>query len=496
MTFTINHLKFAFIVLSFNLIHAQTFQSKVVDQNTKEPIPYATIQFAEHSGTISNEEGVFNFTISTPPKLNDSIRVSSMGYEKRSFSLHSKLDSVIYLAPMTIELRSVFLSNKPLDTEEIIKKVKENLDTNFKVEISKKKVFFRQSDLNQMKKVDIAFEKSTIEELNKQLIDSIVGLIPRHSTSYLEALGDLYGNYTKHKLYIDKAAELYDKTKDVSMDGLSEKMERIFKENVKPDSYLKIKSGLFGTKVQLDSLKAESKEDADNKVKVENTNNKDFNKQIKNSIRELYEQLFFKEDSKIDILQKSNRYEFTLTDYTYIDESPVYILKFEPKGKKDFKGTMYVNMDDYAIMRLEFDNVRPIKSFGLLGITFRHNVYKGKMLFQKDVNGGYSPKYLELESGVFFGLDRPLKVIEKNKYVKGRRKQNELSLELDIEMIHRNKYEMVVFDSENISEPSYENAPENKEIKATYLSKYDPDFWQGHNIMEPNAAIQAFMVVE
>lgn len=496
MTSTINYLVITIAIFAANQLSAQTFQSRVLDRETNEPIPFATIQYGEHSGVISNEEGVFNFTIKKKAKITDSVYLSSMGYENRSFSLIKELDSIIYLEPKTFELKSVFLSSNPLEPLEIIEKVKENLEANYRVEVSKKKIFFRQSDLNQMKKVDIAFEKSTIEELNKQLIDSIVGLIPRHSTSYLEALGDLYGNYTKHKLYIDKAAELYDKTKDVSMDGLSEKMERIFKENVKPDSYLKIKSGLFGTKVQLDSLKAESKEDTDNKVKVENTNNKDINKQIKNSITELYEQLFFKEDSKIDILQKSNRYEFTLTDYTYIDDSPVYILKFEPKGKKDFKGTMYVNMDDYAIMRLEFDNVRPIKSFGLLGITFRHNVYKGKMLFQKDVNGGYSPKYLELESGVFFGLDRPLKVIEKNKYVKGRRKQNELSLELDIEMIHRNKYEMVVFDSENISEPSYENAPENKEIKATYLSKYDPDFWQGYNIIEPNAAIQAFKVVE
>jgi hypothetical protein len=123
-------------------------------------------------------------------------------------------------------------------------------------------------------------------------------------------------------------------------------------------------------------------------------------------------------------------------------------------------------------------------------------VYKGRMLFQKDVAGGYSPKYLELDSGIYFGLNRPLKVIEKNKHVRGRRKQNELSLKLDIKMTQRNTFELVVFDSENINAATYDSATENKSVKATYLSQYDASFWQGYSIMEPNAAIQAFKVVE
>ena len=167
-----------------------------------------------------------------------------------------------------------------------------------------------------------------------------------------------------------------------------------------------------------------------------------------------------------------------------------------PKGKKDFTGTMYVNVDDFAVMRFEFDNIRPIKRFGLFGITYRHNVFKGKMLFSKNLENSYSPKYLELTSGVFFGLDRPLKVIEKNKHVKGRRKQNELSLALDIEMTQNQKYELVVFDSENISESNYSSTLENTEVKASHLNKYDPSFWEGYTIMEPNTAIKAFEVVD
>ena len=492
---TIFFVFFAFLSIS---ISAQTISAIVVDAKTGEPIPFATVETGKNQGVITNEEGVFTVIVERIKSPNDSIYISSMGYEKKGVTYETNQEVTIELAPKAFELQSVFVSNQNLSAEEIVEKVKENLTKNYTVDVSKKKIFFRQSDFNRIEKVDFGFQKSTIEELNKELMDSIAGLVPRKSSYYKEVVGDFYGDYSKHKLFVDKAAELYDKSKDLSMDGLSEKLERIFKENVKPDSYLKIKSGIFGTKVQLDSL-AEADEDA-KAVKVEVENNAEkkhhFQQNIKDRISELYEELFFNEDSKLDILEKSNRYKFELQNYTFIDGEPVFIISFEPKGKKDFKGVMYVNTADFAVMRLEFDNVRPLRRFGLLGIKFRQNVFRGKMLFMKDVTGTYSPRYIELEDGSFFGVDRPLKVIEKNKHVKGRRKQNELSLQLDVQMTNVQKYELVVFASESISEGAYESAEENKNVEASYLSKYDPNFWAGYAIMEPNAAIQEFTVLE
>jgi len=50
----------------------------------------------------------------------------------------------------------------------------------------------------------------------------------------------------------------------------------------------------------------------------------------------------------------------------------------------------------------------------------------------------------------------------------------------------------VVFDSKAITEGTYTGVVENPKLKASYLSKYDPDFWKEYTIMEPNAAIQGF----
>ena len=84
----------------------------------------------------------------------------------------------------------------------------------------------------------------------------------------------------------------------------------------------------------------------------------------------------------------------------------------------------------------------------------------------------------------------------KNKNVKGRRKQNELSLNLKIQGNQLSKYEFVVFESEAINQDYFDKIEEYKLVKATYLSQYDPTFWKDYTIIEPNQAIETFKVVE
>jgi hypothetical protein len=483
-------------ILIFSYANAQSFSAKVIDQDTKEPISYATIETGLYQGMVSNEEGAFTFLLENIKQPQDSIYISYMGYETKGLVFEENEGITIALIPRLYELKEVFLTTELLTIKEIIERVKDNLGKNYASILSKKKIFFRQSDIGHIKKMDFGFKKSTIEELNKELLDSITKILPKKSSYYKEVVADLYGDYNKYKLNINKAAELYDKNNDISAEGIGKKLEVIFNENIKKDSYLKIKSGFFSTKKQVDSILQENEEAKAALEKKKKEGTLEFQEQISTQIANLYEQLFFQEDSKIDVLNKSSRYNFTLDNYTVINEMIVYILKFTPKGGKDFKGTMYVNTQDFAIVRLDFENVQPISKFGLFGITYRNDVFKGKMLFDKDEDGTYGPRFIELLDGSYMGLNRPLKIIEKNKNVKGRRKQNELSLKLDIQGNQLQKKELVVFESENMTQSSYDLIKEKKLIKATYLSKYDPKFWQDYSIMEPNEAIESFKVVE
>ena len=481
---------------SLVITNAQTFSARVLDTKTKEPIPYATVATGLNQGLITNEDGEFTFLLENVSHPQDSIFISYMGYETKGV-LFSKTENLeILMTPKTYELNEVFLSTRTLDVDDIIDNVKERLNKNYAVGLTKKKIFFRQSETGTMKKLDFGFEKSTIVELNKKLIDSITRIIPNKSSYYKETAADLYGNYENYKLNIKKAAELYDKNSDISAEGIGKKLEKIFNDNIKKDSYIKIKSGIFSTKMEVDSI---LRENEDAKIKVEKRKaegDSNFHQQIENQIAYLYEQLFFSEDSKIDVIDKSNRYNFSLENYTVINGMSVYIISFSPKGGKEFKGTLYVNTLDFAIVRLDFENVKPISNFGLLGISYSNDVFRGKMLFDKVENGNYSPKYIELSDGGSMGLERPLKVIEKNKHVKGRRKQNELSLNLNIQGSQLMKYEFVVFESEAIHQSYFDKIEEYKVVKATYLSQYDPTFWINHTIIEPNQAIETFKVVE
>lgn len=480
------------------IVNAQSYQAKVVDAKTGEPVPFATVQTGKHSGTITNDEGVFTLSEAQVAKLQDSIYISSMGYEKMGLWVDASAPQEIQLPQKTNELRQVLISAESLEAEQILERVKANMAENYKTPLSKYKFFFRQSDYTNMEELRFTVKESSIPELNQELMDQITRAAAQNEWYYRETLGDFYGNYKGFKISVDKAAELYDKNKDVSLDGLSDKLERIFQENVKRDSYLKIKSGIFGTKVQLDSAKnAESTEpEPIVSVETENTQRPDHTAQVTGRLDELYTQLFFNEDTELDFLEKSNRYRWELDSYTFINGEPVWILHFTPRGKKDFEGTLYVNVDDYAIMRLDFANVRPTNRFGLLGIKWRRNVLRGKMLFTADESGHYRPQYLELEDGEYTSVDRPLKVIEKNKNVKGRRKQNELSMDMLVAVNSLTKYEFVVFDAESIDEGTYASARPSSGVKPEYMSAYDSEFWSGYDILEPNQAIQSFKVLE
>lgn len=477
---------------------AQTYSSKILDAKTKKGIPYATIQYSENQGVITNEEGNFSFTLEERTQLLDSVYVSSMGYERVGFSFDELQDSILTIRPKAIELSGVYVFDEELKVDEIIEKMKERLPQNINNQPIKQRYFLRQSEFANIQKVDFGFEKSSIEELDKELVDSIARAIPRNAANYSETLGDFYKGQKKYKFNILKAAKLYDKKDIGSFEDLGKRMETMFKKNVKPDSYLKIKSGLFSQKIQVDSILTEIEEEEAQAVSDEIQ--RDTISGLVDGqhwlFDELLSEIYYNEDSKLNLIEKTRKYEFKLVGYTDIDEAGVYVVDFEPKGSADFRGRLFINIEDFAVMRIDFENVKNLRNFRLLGIYYRETLYKGTMQFAKLPNGRYDVKFIDFSFGRWFRMDRPLDVIEKNKNVKGRRKQNELRLNIDFRMANTNKWELVVFDNELINEPQFEAFSEDKSVQATYMPSYDPTFWEGYNIMEPNQAIREFSVKE
>ncbi|WP_340201421.1 carboxypeptidase-like regulatory domain-containing protein [Ascidiimonas sp. W6] len=493
------------LLICTSFAYGQTITSRIIDSTTQKPIPYVTVLLANKKGVISNEEGKFSLQLNESVKESDTLFISCMGYETIAKPLNKFTEEVIVLNPRTIELNEVFVSSKNFTVEEIIEKVKENLDKNYGKDLSRKRLFLRESDFQNLSKTNYTFKKSTIPALNKQFLDSVLDIIPKKYAYYSEILCDFYGNQEKdqQKIKLIKASELYDKNNEIGIEAMENKFNEILKKNIKPDSYLKIKSGWFGTKVDADEVlntdETTEKETLEKELKEQKEKEeerKNFAEYRKKTVKGLMDNLFYMDDTNLNFINKSRKYTFELKDYSYIGNQPVYVLNFKPKGNADYKGTLYIDIDDFAIIRADYANVKSLRTFNLLGISFNEYLSKGKMIFSKEANAVYSLLFLEHETGGRFGIRRPLKIVEKNKNVKGRRKQNELVLKLDMATNFVRKYELVVFDTEKITSSYFQSLEEKKDQLPTYMPAYDPEFWKGYNIIEPNQAIKEFTAEE
>ncbi|MBY0434613.1 MAG: carboxypeptidase-like regulatory domain-containing protein [Cyclobacteriaceae bacterium] len=114
---------------------AQSFifiSGKVVEQQSKKPVPYANIYLKTHGiGTASNTEGEFIFKIPTI-WANDTLMVSSIGYNTaKSMIWTDKSSKEISLEQSIIQLKEITVIGEPAlaFVNRAIKKIPQNYDT-------------------------------------------------------------------------------------------------------------------------------------------------------------------------------------------------------------------------------------------------------------------------------------------------------------------------------------------------------------------------------
>ncbi len=102
LTITLN-----FFAFSQNTTVVHTLPFTVLDSETKEPIPYATIySHATGTGTVTNLKGQFNWDSLTS---NDTLRLSFVGFESQIFTSNHPIPTVIYLKPKIEVLQSAYV---------------------------------------------------------------------------------------------------------------------------------------------------------------------------------------------------------------------------------------------------------------------------------------------------------------------------------------------------------------------------------------------------
>ena len=472
------------VLISFNL-KAQSKKIKIIDSISFEPVPFATIFFSNNNGIISDEDGLFEL-IPEQYSKKDSLFVSSMGFEPKQFSLDIFNDSIIRLVPKTISLKNVVVTNNQLSSNEIIDSVKLYIDKNYNFNITENKLFFRQEFNQELEKFKLNKFKSTIKDLTAESMDRMTDNLPKKSKNELESLSYYYVNLNIDvpKIKLIKSRRTNDDNESDLSKSLGDKLEKSLRENLKSNSYFKIRSGwlpfsgdlTFNGLWEIDS----TNQDQLNKLKEEEIKRKEnFSIGQKGRIQSVYLKSFFNPNSDLNFILKSKNYIFSDSELTYLGNELVYVIECYPKRGDKYKGTIYVNSDDFAVVRIDYENIKPLSKFKFLGVSFSSNLEKGRMVFSKFENEKYSLSYYQNSRGNKISIKRPFKIIEKNKFVKGRKKQNQISAKLDFASSSIYNTELQVFRVRSIDETQFEEIDEKNQVLPIYLEEFKKDFWEG-----------------
>lgn len=477
---------------------SQQIKGQIIDSKTGEPVAFATIQFADNNGVVSNMEGFFALT---SEELNPEsvLTISFMGYQTKNMSMKEFQagNNLIKLNEAVNQLDTVYITNKLPSVDSIMARVNRNLVKNYQYSNVKQTLFtretayFKANDLTVDIEKSSGFNKKQLEASNKQfkeLTNQIVNNPP--TRSFTDVLLDLYlKSDTENKMEVKQATRLLDHKNTLSIETLQAKVSKIVLQHLDTTKTYKVKTGWF--KIE-DSLSFKKSKEVKN-----DSINSSFYALKSNSVNGMKEHLFGK-DSKFDFVLDTKSYNYDLTNVTTIDDQLVYIINFEPrKSRAKFKGTIYVADEDYAILKMDYGFAdgkvgEKLNLKLLLGVKYIESLHKGTVIYKKNTETAtYFPFYINQESGKYMYAHRPFKFIENSDSQK-----NKVGFDLKIEGTIVEKYEVMSLDYTSMDLAAYNNIKEGKKVEFIPLKQYDPSIWSDYTIIEPLEELKKFKVEE
>jgi len=300
---------FVVLLMTAQLLLAQTKVSGVVVDKTNQPIPFATIVFKKTNiGVVANEDG--RFYIESPQKQTILV-VSSAGFSEREIFLE---DAISYNFKVKLN-EAESLNEVVVFAGKTSKKNNPALDILRKIWERKRKNGLYQFDQYQMEKYEkVEFDMNTIDSA-----------------------------FMKNKVF--KGMEFVFKHVDTS--------------KVTGKTYLPIFINESLSDVYGDNRQKKVKE----KLKANKTSGFEGNQQILSFLKDLYSDysiynnhLTFFDKSFTSPLSKTgvDVYNYVLRDSAYIDNKKCYNILFYPRRKNEltFKGDFWVNDTTFAIKKI------------------------------------------------------------------------------------------------------------------------------------------------
>lgn len=499
-----------FILSTFS-ISGQEFSGTLGDAATGEPIPYANIQLDDSYGAITNEEGKFSFLVPAH-QIVDSIRFSSLGYTTKAIAVADfKKGETVQLSRQLVQLDALFLGKDQPDARQVMDSVRANLEKNHHFTGVQMKVFNQSENAitpyqvdSKIRRTKNLLEKDLVKRFNK-VVDSISETSIGHtSVNYTSILG----NAALHKglkMNLEKATYLLNQEKNIDLNDFTLQIIERLIDGMNSKNTYHVRSGLFkiGDSLDLSERLPDMKDAGADTVETE---------LVKQTFSNLIKQVRFdgdKEDEGFssyltnlgsvpdEFIKKQKDYNYEIRRATAINDEYIYEIKFWPdrnlfgrKGK--FEGVLYVSMEDYGILRLEYNLVDGAYgkkvSLGIFGIQFRETEKSGLLIYQRK-DDDYLPKYLRFSGMSHIHLNRSLVMTENNP---DRKERVQLKTKFLLDFENRYQNEWLMSKEEQISEQEYADFIENKGVHEQKLNSYNSKIWENENTLMPTEAILKF----
>lgn len=492
-TFT-RHILSLLLIAAFSAT-AQETSGRVMDAKTKEPIPFVTVQYGKNDGVITNMEGYFSFfNASADPQTR--VTISAMGYRAVQLTVAEIIQRpTIALVEAVNQLETVYVSNKLINVDTLMARVRRNLPKNYNDAPAKLETFTRESAFFDPANVKVAVEKSThfsknqLAASNAELAALERQIINRPpAEAYTDIWSDLYTNGNKNcKLEIHKATKLMDIHNRTSFEDIQEKATRVMLKHLDTTKTYKLKTGLITVEDSL-SLASEKKgkqKKDDRKIKYNEVSSRLYNS---------FQKAQFFTENKYDFVTEPENYEYTMEEITQYQNQRVYVVSFQPDRRRAlFAGKLYITDGDYAIAKMEYAYAEgktgeKVNLKLLLGIKAVEDMMQGTVIYSKDeATQTYFPKYINERSGQYIYVHRPLKFIENNNSNK-----NKVAFDLLLEGRALEQREILTLATSPITEADFSSFHPREDSEYKILSQYDPSQFKNVNSIEPLEAMKQF----
>ena len=492
---------FLFFILTNVLLsitgHSQTTQSnikngemkgKVLDVADKSALPYANIYVLhKHRGTVSNERGCFILNVSGLEK-NDTLRFQYVGYKTRNLTI-GQLDTmpVVYMKEDIINLNEALIFGSTPDPEDIVKNVIRYKDSNYRRTTCIAETFIRRRSTDDVDDIRFDYKKSSFDDLNRETIAMVEEKIPKHTTSYTDFLGKIYLPESKDDtIKIDPIRTVALKEKDIAELKQLEEVFRNALANTGEDEYWKIKSGIFGQKIDLNKGDTIPKKDTVNQNKRKLVY---FTWRTASNLK--YSWLTNKNDW--EFLYHTGRYKYTLAGGSRVNGEDVYIIDFEPDGRGRYTGRLYISVNTYALIKADYEYAegKTGRDIHLLGIGYTEHEFNGSIYFEKK-DDRYELKYFSRKTGSVASFDRNLALLKKRKRWLFDKTLKEIKIGVNVTVTSESLIEVLVLDEKEITPEQFAAFKPQEYMDIIYVDQFNDELWKGYSIIEPTKQMREY----